>query len=341
MGVPPDDLELAVIGCGAVAEAMHLPAIARCPGLSDRTTLVDLDVERASMLSREFRCKGTASDYRAVLGDVDAAYITAPHHLHYPIALDCLRSGVHVLCEKPLAETAPEARELIEVAEAGSRVLAVNNTRRFYPAFRKVSELLAAGEIGALRRFSLHWGEVFDWPAATGFYFGAAGSARGVLADTGAHALDLVCWWLGGKPELLEYLDDSFGGSEAVARLRLRRGPAEGEVQLSWLSKYENRYELMGEAGAIEGGIYDWRTTTLVAPSGRRREVEAPSQVKTLQELADELLADFLRAVSSGSRPLVSGLDVLPSIELIEECYGRRGRFEMSWMAPGRKRASV
>ncbi len=329
-----DELTLAVIGCGAVAEAMHVPAIGRRPGLAGRTIFVDPDLARAESLRNRVGGLDTAADYRDVLDRVDAAYVTAPHPLHYPIAGTCLRHAVHVLCEKPLAETAAEARELVEAAEESSLTLAVNNTRRLYPAFQKVRELVESGDLGELRRFSLRWGEVFDWPAATGFYFGASGSARGVLADVGAHALDLVCWWLGGKPEIVTYADDSFGGAEAVAHLNFGFGSVEGEVRLSWLSRYENRYVVEGELGRIEGGIYDWNAATLVSASGRRTRIQVPSPARTPRRLADVLLDDFLQAVSTRSRPVVAGQDVLPSIELIEECYRRRECFEMPWLEP-------
>lgn len=329
-----DQPRLAVIGCGAIAREFHLPAIGRQPALLDGLVLVDPDMDRARELGRELGVQRIAGDFREILGAVDGAIVCTPHRLHHPIALECLRRGVHVLCEKPLSESAAQVRELIaESRRTGARI-AVNNTRRLRPTSRKIAELLRSGAIGELRSIDLQEGDRFDWPIASGFAFGRSARGRGVLLDVGAHVLDLICWWLGGRPRIIEYLDDSCGGGEAVAHLRFEHGACAGNVRLSWLTRLRNGLRIVGEEGAIEAGTYDWRSLILRSPSGKSRTLRLDAEVQTLGDLRHTLLDNFLQVIGDGAAPLVSAEDVLPSIELIEACYASRRRFSMPWLEP-------
>jgi predicted dehydrogenase len=322
---------VAVIGCGAIASMRHVPELAKHPGVAERLVLVDQDLDRARELARAFRVASVAADYRDVLAGVDGVVIALPHHLHCRVALDCLRAGVHVLCEKPLAESAADVAELVAAAEQSHVTLAVNNTRRLFPPSIKVHELLRAGAIGAVRFLGYYDGAKYGWPSASGFAFGLRGTGKGVLLDVGAHVLDLVCWWLGRQPQVTTYADDSFGGSEAVAKVSFTDGEARGEVHLSWLAKLRNGFRIEGETGSIVGSVYDWHAVDLVSRSGKRRRIPLDSRIRTSSDAGRLVVENFLGVIQSGRPPLVSGQDVAPSIAMIEECYARRRRFDMPW----------
>ena len=282
-------------------------------------------------MGQTFGLDRAAASHRDVLTDLDGAIVLTPHHLHHPIALDCLAAGVPILVEKPLAETADQGRELVVAAEEHGAFVAVNNTRRLIPASRTIRDLLAAGEIGVLKKIEFTEGDRFDWPSATGAMFGASGSGRGVLTDIGAHVLDLASWWAPGPLELVSYADDARGGSEAVAKAEFRSGSCRVSVHLSWLSKLRNTYVIRGEEGTLEAGIYDWNSVTVRARGGSRRIVKAREPVASYEALAEPLLANFLAALEGREAPLVTGHDVLPSLELIDRCYARRVPLELPW----------
>src|ERR1700730_1344445 len=105
-----EPIRLAILGCGAITRSEHIPAVSAHPGVH-LAALVDTDLPRANALiqNRGLSCKAVA-DYREVLGQVDAVINALPNHLHVSTNMDCLRAGVHVLCEKPLAITAAGAR---------------------------------------------------------------------------------------------------------------------------------------------------------------------------------------------------------------------------------------
>jgi predicted dehydrogenase len=331
MDNPKERRGVALIGCGAIAGSFHLPAIARRPALLRELVLVDPDLDRARALGRAHGIERVAASYEELLPGLRGAIVATPHALHHRVALDCVRHGVHVLCEKPLAETAAQVRELAAVAgTSGARIL-VNNTRRLVPAYREVARMIRAGELGAIRRMEFREGDRFDWPAVSGSQFGRASGGRGVLFDIGAHVLDLACWWLDSSPRMVRYADDSFGGSEAVARLEFHAGDCRGRVELSWISRLENDFVVEGSDGSLGGGIYDWTTLWHTAADGRRRRIRLPDGVSVYADLAHVLLENFEDVLHGRAEPLVSAADVLPSIELLEAAYAVRTRLDMPW----------
>jgi predicted dehydrogenase len=245
--------------------------------------------------------------------------------------MDCLRARKHVLCEKPLAEAPGEAREMIAAAESAGVTLSANHTRRLYPVTRRIHELVREGAIGKLRQIQFFWGEKFDWPAASGFYFGIGGAPHGVLFDKGPHALDLVCWWLGGKPEVVSCRDDSFGGGEAMVSLTLARDGCTVDAQFSFLSRYPNTFTLIGDAGRIEGSLYEFRAFDLIGKGGEVRKVKLETSARSIGDFAPIMIDNFLGVCRGTERPMVPATEALNSVILIDECYARRQRYEMPW----------
>lgn len=328
----PDELAIAVIGCGAIAESFYLPAVMKNKDVAGNVVLVDNDQTRLEAVSARFNVPHRATDYRTILGKVKGAIIAVPHYLHHKISIDFLRNGAHVLCEKPLAETAGEGREMVEQARTSHVTISVNNTRRLYPAYGKIKELIQNQFIGDLISIQFTNGFVFQWPTASGFYFSRRnGRPKGVLLDQGAHVLDLICWWMGHKPQVIGAQNDSFGGSEAEERLFLKRESCDIEVILSWLSPLRNRYRIVGDQGIIEGDIEDFQNFDLANKDGRSRRVKVRCKEKGYREFAERLLGNFVSVLRNEAQPLIPAEEVLPSIELIEECYEASTKLSMPW----------
>ena len=296
-----------------------------------RVICVDPSVERAKKMADKFGAARAVANHEQVIDEIDGAIIAVPARLHYQLGMSVLSAGVHVLCEKPLAENGRDARALVEKAGTAGVALCVNNYRRLYPSSLKVHSLIASGELGTITHLEYWWGEQFDWPTASGAYFGAAAGGRGVLSDKGSHILDLVCWWIGGKPEIVSYQDDAMGGTEAVAHLHFRRGECEGHVRFSWLSRYRNTFSIKGDRASLAGGLFDWDTVHLKPAGGRTTKLRLPSDAKVPQDVGETMLDNFVEVVSGQAQPLVTGVHVLPSIELIDECYAARKRLPASW----------
>ena len=118
-------MKVAVIGAGHMGR-YHAEKFARMPGVE--LAVVDPDPARAKV-----------SDFRKVLGDIEAAVIAVPTNLHHEVARACLEKGVHVLVEKPLAATLDEADELVDLASKKKVVLQVGHVQRYSNAFQALA----------------------------------------------------------------------------------------------------------------------------------------------------------------------------------------------------------
>jgi predicted dehydrogenase len=316
---------VALIGAGAIADNFYLPAIRHIPSLHPSLILVEPRASRAREIAVKYQIARHHEDYRTVLRDVDGVIIAAPHQEHVPLTSAFLDQGIHVLCEKPLAGTREQARALIAAAEARGVTLGVNQTRRLFPSTQAVQRLIGQGDYGPVTDMDFEEGAPFGWPAESPGYFGVASGGRGVLSDIGAHVLDLVTWWLDGTPAITSYKDDYCGGSEARCEISLVHGDVPVRVRLSWLSKLRNTYRVSFASGyTIEHGIYDWRNPILIAPSGRRKTIKTTKGPGSYNGFAIPLLTNFVAVMEGRAQPLVPALSVLPSLSIIEQCYGQR-----------------
>jgi len=321
---------IAIIGCGAITESLYLPAFSRSRGMLDRLILVDKDLGRAKKIADRFGVTKTSSDYHELTGSVDGVIVAVPHHLHYAISKYFLAQGIHVLCEKPLTETSSEAQELVAISEETNTTLSVNLTRRLMPSNQKVKELLHAGIIGKVYSITYLDGSEFNWPAATGFYFDSKISKKGVLLDMGAHILDLICWWLGGRPSVDFSENDSFGGCEAVASLGLDYNGIAVRVRLSRLYRLPNSFIINGEYGSIEGMVYDGTKLTLNNEKGSKT-LRLGNETGGMAGYGVKLINNFIEVVAGCDRPLIPAHEVLDSIFVLNEAYEKARRFPMPW----------
>ena len=323
--------KLAIIGCGAATKRYYVPALKRHPKIVQNLYLVDKNMDYAQELSAEFGGGEIFDDYREVIGRVHGALIALPNFLHYPVSMNFLNAGVHVLWEKPLAETTNEVIEMNQAAEKNNVALCVNNTRRMFPTFKEIKKIIAKGKIGKLKSIDYVEGNTFAWPSATGFYVDPAVSSKGVLIDIGPHVMDLICWWLDGKPIVSEFNDDSFGGPESVANIKAEYDNCKISIFLNRLSDLECHYEIKGELGTLKGDVFEWNKFEISKNSGEFIEMRVSCSAKNYPEFVVPVIDNFIKVVAGDEKSLISGTDVQDSIEIIEECYENRTRFKLPW----------
>jgi predicted dinucleotide-utilizing enzyme len=99
-------LKIAIVGCGAICEFYYLPALKRHKNVMEQLKLVDIDEQRLRALEVAFGTRKGIKEYHDLLGEVDGVIVATPPSSHHRIAMDFLREGAHVLCEKPLAASA-------------------------------------------------------------------------------------------------------------------------------------------------------------------------------------------------------------------------------------------
>ncbi len=322
---------IAVVGCGAIAELYHLPALKANPRTASSIVLVEPNETRRKQLAEKFEIQRTVGDYTELEGKVDAAIVATPPALHHPISKWLLERGIHVLSEKPLTESMEEAEELVQIAESNNTLLAVNQTRRFFPSYQKLRELIADGTLGDVLQITYHDGIEFDWPAASAHHFSV--DAKGSWSDTGVHLLDSVCFWLSDTPELVESKNDSFGGPEAMATVRLRHRKADIEIKVSRLGRLKNGFMIEGTKGRIEAGAEDFSKLIVEFHGGRKQKIRCGKANLEYTDFAEPMLVNFLDAIDGKAEPLAAGKDVLGTIRLLEEAYLLAHPYPMSWNA--------
>jgi len=111
--------------------------------------VADPDAARGNLASAQFSCQWFA-DYNEPIPQVEAVCIAVPTLLHHRVGMACLKAGVHVLIEKPIAASQLEAAELIRAAEAAGRLLQVGHIERFNPAFMELLHVVANEEVVVL-----------------------------------------------------------------------------------------------------------------------------------------------------------------------------------------------
>lgn len=330
-------VRLGIVGCGRVAEQCHIPA-AIASSEVDVAALADSNPERLDRVAGNFglSCFATSSP-PDLIGRVDAVVLSLPNHLHYPVGSEFLGAGVHVLCEKPLANSTREARRLCELAEARGVVLAVGYMKRFEPNCGLMKRLLEEGFLGRLDHFELEHGTAGGWAPLSNYNLQREQAGGGVLMTNGCHLLDRVIDWF-GYPFRVSYSDDSHGGVEAncTARFDFESGLT-GRINLSKTRTLCNRFRLYGERGCIEVPSSQ-RASVTYFPAGDSRMKHEISEDAPKEALSDTdyfrlQIQDFVRAIETGGYPRASGRDGLASLELIEECYRARTPLPELWVS--------
>lgn len=327
-------VKIAVVGCGAVAERGHLPAL-KAAACFDVVALVDRNEGRARALADAFGVPNVSTDFARVLPEIDAAIVALPHNLHAPVSMPFLQAGKHVLVEKPMGLSGAECAEMVAMAEQSGARLSVGHMRRFFAGLQLAKAWLERGLVGMVRRFDFRDGYTYSWPVASDFFFRRETAGGGVLLDTGAHTLDTVLWLLGDVAEF-SYRDDCHGGVEAdcLIELTLKSG-AKGVVELSRTRILRNSAVIVGDEGEME--VFFHRSELVFRPkSGRAISIKAehtgPEAMAPglVQMLRDQLL-DWHAAIVSGREPAISGRDGLRVVVLMEEMYRRRVPLAFPW----------
>ena len=148
-------VRIAVIGAGAFGQR-HIAYLKREPSC-EIAAIADPSAAAAEYAKAEGLRHFT--EYRAMLDEVkpEGAIIASPNALHVPMGLACAERGVHMLVEKPLADTVEAARELSKAAERTGVALLVGHHRRHNPMLEKARELVQGGAIGKLTAVAALW----------------------------------------------------------------------------------------------------------------------------------------------------------------------------------------
>ena len=177
--------------------------------LCEITAIASRTLEKAQSIARQLHIPNAYGSYEELLDDpeIDAVYIPLPNHLHVPWSIKALEAGKHVLCEKPIALTATEAKELLDTARKYPKLKIMEAFMyRYHPQWQKTKQLIAEGKIGELRTIQSFFSYYNVDP---GDVRNIAEIGGGGLMDIGCYCISLSRFIFGHEPQrvfgIMEY----------------------------------------------------------------------------------------------------------------------------------------
>jgi predicted dehydrogenase len=252
------------------------------------------------------------------------------------VGIAALRSGKHVLCEKPLARSVEECRQMVDAAAQSGRLLATGFNYRFYPPVRKAEQYLHSGLIGELDHIRSYAGYSAT-ELSHSWMREAETMGGGALRDNGIHLIDLTCYFLGEVEDVKGYTTNTVWGLDGCedngfALLCNTEGKV-ASLQASWTEWRGYRFllDIYGTLGCIRISCFpmytqvSWskqrggkkRSKFHFFPMTHIRERLQTYRRVVIDSFVEELNA-FARAVEGERTPLATGLDGLRAIDVAQ-----------------------
>ena len=311
-------VKIGVIGMGGMgkgtATTLKLVAEAELVGV------YDLDAEVTQIVAKDVGVTAFPS-LESLLAKVDAVAICAPTFAHKECTLAAAEAGKHIICEKPMANTVADCREMIDAAEKAGVKLLIGQVLRFFPEFVKLRDMVLAGEVGTpaivrTTRASRH-------PKGKSNWFADIERSGGVVLDMGVHDYDWLRWTFGEvervyakglayhKPDNVDY---------ALTTLRFRSGVI-AHVETSWAHRavFHVMVEVAGDKGLVDFDNYNDTSVTYVVPPddgtiGRIQIVPTPADVPAHRREIEH----FIDVIVNDVEPRIEPIDGLRAVEICQ-----------------------
>lgn len=191
-------MKVAVIGCGNISTTAHIPSYMENSDVEIKY-FCDIIPERAKLCVEKCGCGTAIEDYHIALEDpeITAISVCTPNNVHATIAIDGLKAGKHVLCEKPAARTFKEALEMQKVQHETGKILNIGVVNRFNDSVNKIKEFIDAGKLGDVHHVYVSFRSHRSIPGLGGAFTTKAIAGGGALIDWGVHFLDIVMYCCG------------------------------------------------------------------------------------------------------------------------------------------------
>lgn len=311
-------LKIGVIGIGAMGKN-HTRVCAELPNI-ELIGIADKDKEAVEKIAHHFDVYAF-TDYKQLLSLVDAVIIATPTVTHFDIAIDAIDAGKHILVEKPVCDTVNKGKKLIEKADNGGVVFAVGHIERHNPVVSFVKNALETTKYGDLVTLSSK--RVSNFP----------GRIRdvGVIYDFGVHDID-VMRYIAGEIESVYAKSGRFNKQieyedHATILLNFSNGLC-GVIEVNWLTPMKIRkLSLTCDKNFVEA---DFINQSVQMSSSSFEDVDESNlfniplqnQISRLdlqkKEPLKNEISDFVNAISSGKKPLVTGFDGMMAVRIAE-----------------------
>ena len=187
-------VRIGIIGCGGIANGKHMPSLSVIPNV-EMVAFCDIIIEKAEAAAKKYGTPDAKvyTDYKELLKDesIEVVHVLTPNKEHAEISIDALHAGKHVMCEKPMAKTAADARRMVEAAKETGKKLTIGYQHRQKPQSQFAKTIIDNGELGEIyyanclatrRRGTPNWGVFLNEEEQGG----------GPIIDIATHSLDLT-----------------------------------------------------------------------------------------------------------------------------------------------------
>ncbi len=185
-----------IIGCGGIANGKHMPSI-KAIDRADMVAFCDLIEERAVKAAKEYGTPDAKvyTDYRELLKDesIEVVHVCTPNRMHAEISIAALDAGKHVMCEKPMAKTAADARAMVEAAKRSGKKLTIGYQHRSKAEAIYLKNVIDRGDLGEIyyaHAYAIRRRGTPNW----GVFLNEYEQGGGPLIDIATHSLDLTLY---------------------------------------------------------------------------------------------------------------------------------------------------
>ena len=289
--------------------------------------MVSRDRSRAQAFADEHDVPRAYDDLSAALHDpdVNCVWVATPHALHLEPVLTAAAAGKHVLCEKPLATSRADAREMLRACRRAGVVLATGFHLRSHPLHREMRRLVREGGIGPITFAEAEWSTPVRKPGegySSAWRSDPALAFAGITTGTGIHALDLLRFVLDDEIVEVSAATDAAESpiapleSRAVVLLRFRRGTLATMRCLRATPQPANDLLLVGTSGRLlSSHSIDEVARGYLDGIGVEPQISGLPAGSDLYALEAD---DFVRACQEGSEPAASGEDGVRMVEVLD-----------------------
>lgn len=329
---PDTSLRWGIVGLGRHARRFMAPAMKKCASVA-LAAVCSRDLEKAKLFAQEFGCDQYFDSLEKMLAGarVDAVYVGSPNHVHKDQVLKIAGAGIHVLCDKPLANTVADCRTMVDACRSAGVKLGVGFHLRHNPAHKIVREKVVSGILGELSLAEIQYMHVITESEAKGnlpaWRRDPQKYGGGEFIGTGVHAIDLLRYVTGREIEQISALGDGGWYQTGFEMMVQTAMTLQGGVPVS-LSAGGMKYPSNGFA--LYGSDATLRCRGSLGYHGGGK-IEIVSKAGSLVEEVDQCdpyvyeLDAFFESVQQDSEPNASGIDGLRACEAVAAVYASLG----------------
>ncbi len=242
-----------ILGAAAIAETTFIPAINKS-GQAELFAIASRNLDKARSWAKKFSLPRAYGSYEELLADpeIEVVYISLPNHLHFEWTVKALKAAKHVLCEKPLALSAVEVKEMFAEAEKNRRLLMEGFMYRFHPRMARTQHLIKSGAIGEPRLICSSFTIKLDRDRRN--YRWSREMGGGALYDLGCYTINAARAVFGTEPEevvAVAHFDEQTGIDLTTSLLCPFPGNRQALLAASFELEFQSSLEISGSQGRI------------------------------------------------------------------------------------------